>query len=316
MVRVPNAQGPHPNSGLKTGGAAATLPLGGHAPPRLLGWGTHRPKRGAIRVALPEVVPPIEIGRGRPKPKRHTSGMLAVEVAAAKAAHVAATEAAYLDAAEAACVDGTETVDAAEAARVHAAEAARLNAAEAAGVDGTETVDAAEAARVHAAEAARLNAAEAAEVVAPEARMADVSTGEPRPAPMESEAVVEAVVEVAPSDEARTPPVRVAPTVVVAGAIVRPVVGVVVAVRIAGRATTDAADHAWIIAIVVCIAVRVPIGITVRVPVCIAVRVAVMTGVDVPVYMRDMPMDASSSMMNAMGGVMNDRRRAGGGEWR
>jgi hypothetical protein len=46
--------------------------------------------------------------------------------------------------------------------------------------------------------------------------------------------------------------------------------------------------------------------------------VAVMVGVDAPVYMsmRNMPMDASSSMMNAMGGVMNDRRRAGGGERR
>ena len=163
----------------------------------------------------------------RTKPKRHASGMLTVELPAAKAAHVAAAKAAH--------------VAAAEAARVDAAEAAHLDAAE---------VVAAEAACV-----------------------AEISAYEPWLAPAESEAVVEAVVEVAPSDEAGTPPVRVAPTVVVAGVIVRPVVIVVAAVGIAGRG--NAADHAWIIAIAVCIAVPVPV--------CIAVRVAVMVGVDVAV---------------------------------
>jgi hypothetical protein len=237
----------------------------------------------------------------RPKPKRHASGMLTVELPAAKAAHVAAAKAAHVAAAEAARarVDATEAAHL-DAAEVVAAEAARVDAAEAA------------RARVDATEAAHLDAAE---VVATEAAcVAEVSANEPWLAPVESEAVVEAVVEVAPSDEAGTPPVRVAPTVVVAGAIVRPVVIVVAAVRIAGR--RNAADHAWIIAIAVCIAVRVPVCIAVRVAVMVGVDVAVMVGVDAPVYMRNMPMDASSSMMNAMGGVMNDRRRAGGGERR
>ena len=93
-------------------------------------------------------------------------------------------------------------------------------------------------------EAARLAATDAAEVVATEAAcVAEVSANEPRPAPVESEAGWKpwsSVVEVAPSDEDRTPNPShslygVALTVVVAGAIVRPVVGVVVAVRIAGR---------------------------------------------------------------------------------
>lgn len=35
MVRVPHAHGPHPNSGLKTGGAAATLPLALLRPERI-----------------------------------------------------------------------------------------------------------------------------------------------------------------------------------------------------------------------------------------------------------------------------------------
>jgi hypothetical protein len=103
---------------------------------------------------------------------------------------------------------------------------------------------------------------------------------------VESEAVVEAV-EAAPSDEDRTTKpvaivvirIRVSVTVVARVIIVRPV-GVVVAVRIAA---TDHSGRAGIIAIAVCIAVRVAV--------VVGVDVAVMVGVD-------------------------DGRRAGGGEWR
>jgi hypothetical protein len=132
------------------------------------------------------------------------------------------------------------------------------------------------------------------------------------------EAVVKAVVEAAASDEDRaTKPVAivvirigVAVTIVVAGAIIR-AVGVITAVRIGGRGAGDNSGRdgrAWIMTIAVSIAVTVAV--------CIAVRVAVVVGVDPPVYMCDMPMDASSSMMNAMSSLMNNRRRAGGGEWR
>ena len=83
--------------------------------------------------------------------------------------------------------------------------------------------------------ATELAAAEAARVAA------EMTAGEMTAAPMEGEATVEAVVEMVPSDEDRTAPtvaivvirIRVAPTVVVAGAIVRPV-GIVAAIRIAG----------------------------------------------------------------------------------
>ena len=81
-----------------------------------------------------------------------------------------------------------------------------------------------------AAEAAEMTATELAAAEA--ARMAEVSAGEMTAAPMEGEATVEAVVEMVPSDEDRTAPpvvkviirIRVAPTVVVAEAIVRPVI--------------------------------------------------------------------------------------------
>jgi hypothetical protein len=94
--------------------------------------------------------------------------------------------------------------------------------------------------------AAAKPAAEAAHLAATEAaHVPEVSTGEMSPASVETEAVVKAVVEAVPSDkEARTPVViaviriRVSVTIVVAGAVVRPVV--VAAVRIPGG---DAANH-------------------------------------------------------------------------
>src|ERR1700722_11908811 len=139
---------------------------------------------------------------------------------------------------------------------------------------------AAKAAHVAAAKAAA-EAAHVAEVCAGEmtatelaageaAHVAEVSAAEMSPAPMEDEATVEAVVkavmEAADSDEDRTTKpvaivvirIGVAVTIVVAGAIIRPIV--VVAVRIAGG---DAADHsrrdgrAGIVAIAVNVAVSV-----------------------------------------------------------
>src|SRR5580692_6449538 len=106
------------------------------------------------------------------------------------------------------------------------------------GVLTVEVPATAKAAHVATAKAAHLAATEAAHVP-------EVSTGEMSPASVETEAVVKAVVEAVPSDkEARTPVViaviriRVSVTIVVAGAVVRPVV--VAAVRIPGG---DAANH-------------------------------------------------------------------------
>jgi hypothetical protein len=104
----------------------------------------------------------------------------------------------------------------------------------------------AKAAHVAAAKPAEVAAAEAAHLAATEAaHVPEVSTGEMSPASVETEAVVKAVAEAVPSDkEARTPVViaviriRVSVTIVVAGAVVRPVV--VAAVRIPGG---DAANH-------------------------------------------------------------------------
>jgi hypothetical protein len=126
---------------------------------------------------------------------------------------------------------------------------------------------AAKPAKVAAAEAAEMTTAEAAYVTAAEAaHVAEVSAGEMSPATVEAEAVVKSVVEMVPSDEDRTTKpvaivvirIGVAVTIVVAGAIIRPIV--VVAVRIAGG---DAADHsgrdgrAGIVAIAVNVAVSV-----------------------------------------------------------
>jgi hypothetical protein len=131
------------------------------------------------------------------------------------------------------------------------------------------------AAEVAAAKAAHVPPAKAA---AEAARVAEVSAVEMSPVAMEMspvaveseatvEAVVKAVVEAAASDEDRTTKpvaivvirIGVAVTIVVAGAIIRPIV-VIAAVRIAGR---DAADHsgrdgyAGIVAIAVHVAMSV-----------------------------------------------------------
>jgi hypothetical protein len=107
----------------------------------------------------------------------------------------------------------------------------------------------------------------ATELAAAEAHVAEISAGEMSPVAVESEAMVEAVVEAlvkavveaAPSDEDRTTKpvaivvvrIRVSVTIVVARAIIRPIV-VIAAVRIAGRDT-----RAGIIAIAIHVAMSV-----------------------------------------------------------
>jgi hypothetical protein len=164
------------------------------------------------------------------KSGRQARGMLmevpaAAEVAAAEATHVAAAKAAHVPAAKAAHV-----------AEVSAGEMA----------------------------ATELAAAEAAHV-------AEVSAVEMSPVAVESEATVEtvvkavvkAVMEAAASEEDRTTKpvaivvirIGVAVTIVVAGAIIRPIV--VVAVRIAGGDAADHSGRAGIVAIAVNVAVSV-----------------------------------------------------------
>ena len=150
---------------------------------------------------------------------------------------------------------------------------------------------AAEAAHVPAAKAARVTKVSAGEMTAAElagaeaAHVADVSAGEMSPVPVETEApveaVVKAVVEAAASDEDRTaPPVAIvvirrglAVTIVVAGAIIRPIV-VIAAVRIAGRGAGDHSGRAGIIAIAVNVAMSVS-------PNVVAVACVAMCGIPV-----------------------------------
>ena len=126
------------------------------------------------------------------------------------------------------------------AAEVATAEAPEVPAPEAAHVPAASEVSPAEATHMTTAKAAKVAAAEAACV-------AEVSAGEMSPAAMEAEAVVvEAVVEMVPSDEDRTSEAKaviviriwVSVTIVVARAVVRPV-GVVAAVWIAGGGCAD-----------------------------------------------------------------------------
>jgi hypothetical protein len=163
----------------------------------------------------------------------------AAEVAAAKAAHVPAAKAA------------------AEAAHVAEVSAGEMAATELA------AAEAAHVAKVSAGEmtAAELAAAEAAHV----AEM--IAAVEMSPVAVESgatvETVVKAVMEAAASDEDRTTKpvaivvirIGVAVTIVVAGAIIRPIV--VVAVRIAGGVAADHSGRDGIVAIAVNVAVSV-----------------------------------------------------------
>ena len=94
-----------------------------------IGW-SQGPKcagRGAIAPLYAKWLRQTKSGgpTDRPKPKRHASGMLTVEVPAAKAAHVAATEAAATKAAHVAATEAAH-VAATEAAEVVATEAVRV----------------------------------------------------------------------------------------------------------------------------------------------------------------------------------------------
>ena len=153
--------------------------------------------------------------------------MTAAELAAAEAAHVAEVSAGEMTAAELAESSAGE-MTAAELAAAEAAHVAEVSAGEMTAANWPPP--AAEAATCGRSFRRRMTAAS-----------------------MEGEATVEAVVEMVPSDEDedRTAPpvaiivirIRVAPTVVVAGAIVGPVGIVAAAVRIAGRGASDATDH-------------------------------------------------------------------------
>ena len=170
-----------------------------------------------------------------------------MEAPAAKAAHVAAAKAAHVPAAKAA----------AEAAHVAEVCAGEMTATELAGAEAAHMADVSTGEMT----GAELAGAEA-------ARVAEVSAGEMSPVPVETEApveaVVKAVVEAGASDEDRTAPpiaivvirIRVAPTVVVAGAIIRPIV-VIAAVRIACRGAGDHSRRDGIMTIAVNVAMSV-----------------------------------------------------------
>ena len=174
-------------------------------------------------------------------------------------------------------------------------------------------VAAAKATHVPAAKPSEMTAAEAAEIAAAKAaHVAEVSAGEMSSATVEAEAVVKSVVEMVPSDEDRTTKpvaivvigIGVAVTIVVAGAIIRPIV---VAVRIAGG---DAADHsgrdgrAGIVPIAVNVAVSV------------SPNVVVMANVvtrDIPsacVATRDIPVQAvRDPRVSSVPVMLSDSRR-------
>jgi hypothetical protein len=186
------------------------------------------------------------------------------------------------------------------------------------------------AAEVAAAEAAHVAATEASPAeasymaTAEAAHVAEVSAGEMSPVPVETEALVmEAVVEPVPSEEDRTTKpvvivvirILVSVTIVVARAIIRPVVGVAT-VRIAGRGASDhpACDgRAGVIAIV---NVAVPVSPNVVAMACVVAR-------DIPmacVATCDIPMqavrDAGVSGASRGPGVVHNGRRARGRERR
>jgi hypothetical protein len=156
---------------------------------------------------------------------------------------------------------------------------------------GTELA-AAELAAAEAAHVAEVSADEmtGTELTAAEAAyVAEVSAGEMSPVAVESEATVEAVVEAvvkavveaAASDEDRTTKpvaivvirIGVAVTIVVAGAIIRPIV-VIAAVRIAGRGASNHSGRDGIITVAVNVAMSVS-------PNVVAVACAAMCGIPV-----------------------------------
>jgi hypothetical protein len=195
---------------------------------------------------------------------------------------------------------------AAKAAHVASAKAAKVAAAKAAGVAAAEPAEVA---------ATELAAAEAASV-------AEVSAGEMSPAAVESEAVVveAAVVEAAPSDEDRTTKpvaivvirIRVSVTIVVAGAIIRPIV-VIAAVRIAGRGAGDHPVGDGRARIVAVVGVAVAVSPNVVAMACVATR-------DIPMAClatRDVPVQAvRDPRVSSVPVMVSDSRRIRGGKRR
>ena len=198
-------------------------------------------------------------------------------------------------------------------AAAEAAHVAEVSAGEMTATEMTAT-EAAHAAEVSTGEmtAAELAAAEAAHV-------AEVSAGEMTPVAVESEApveavvktVVKAVVEAAASDEDRTTKpvaivvirIGVAVTIVVAGAVIRPIV-VIAAVRIAGRGAGDRSGRdgrAGIIAIAVNVAVAVSPNV---------VAMACVAMCDIPVNaMCDPRMGSVPVMVSDRRGICGRNRR-------
>jgi hypothetical protein len=168
------------------------------------------------------------------------------------------------------------------------------------------------AAEVAAAKAAHMAAAEAAYVTAAEAaHMAEVSAGEMTVEALAKTTAIKAGAETR-ADEAlaeETRAITIArPVTIAVVAVTRAVsIGIVIAVvRVsAGDARSEeAADHsggggrAGVVAVAIGVSMRVAVG----------VMVDIVMGVEAP-------MDVRNVAMNAVGGVMNDGRRAGGGKW-
>jgi hypothetical protein len=216
--------------------------------------------------------------------------MTAAELTAAEAAHVAEVSVGKMTAAE---------LTAAEAAHVAEVSVGKMTAAE------LTTVEAAHVAKVS---VGKMTAAEAAHV-------AEVSAGEMSSVAMENEGpveavvktVVKAVVEAAASDEEdrTTKPVAivvirigVAVTIVVAGAIIRPIV-VIVAVRITGRGADDHSGRDGTITIAINVAMSVSPNV---------VAVACVAVCDIPVQAVRDPRMSSVPIM------VSDGRRVCGGK--
>lgn len=157
-------------------------------------------------------------------------------------------------------------------------------------------------AHVAATKATEVTATKAAEVTAGEAaRMAKVPAAQPSPA-AESEAVVELMMEASPSDkETRTPPIieaviRVAPAIVLTGAIVRPIV-VVTTVRVTGAGASNHSGRGRD-------AGMVAVGVTMRA--AVGITVGIVMGIKAPI-------DVRCARVHGMYRVMNGGRRIRGG---
>jgi hypothetical protein len=293
----------------------------------------------AAEMAAPEAahVPAAKAARVT---KVSAGEMTAAELAGAEAAHVAdvsadettATELAGAEAAHVAdvCAGEMTTAELAGAEAAHVADvcAGEMTATELAGAEAANVADVSAdettAAELAGAEAANVAGVSADETTTTElagaeaARVTEVSAGEMRPVAVESEAPVEAVVKTmgkavveagAPDEDRTAPPVAivvirigVAVTIVVAGAIIRPIVGIA-AVRIAGRGAGDHSGRARIITIGVNVAMSVSPNVA---------AVACVAMCDIPVHA--MPVQAvRDPRVSSVPIMMSGGRRVCGG---